>query len=226
MDETPLSFKDQDLMVLVLEDQIFGCPTDKIGYDAIDRVTITFNHDSCLASGQELGIVTALFESICDFNGRDHFADTAIIADGMDTETTFTEWRTASNFLEIVLAHIDEFYLVAGCCRGKLFVLGNEVVQSRDHVHAPLDGSENDHSPGLRDLASRWGNPDEQRIGLCRFIQVRDEGDAGSGPQYLFARLSCVGAVEYGNHFLGSIAKNATGGLGRMWVRVSLGQDY
>ena len=54
---------------------------------------------------------------------------------------------------------------------------------------------------------------------------VRDEEDSNPGSQDLLARLSCVGAVEYGNHFLGSIAKNATGGLGRMWVRVSLGQD-
>ena len=65
----------------------------------------------------------------------------------------------------------------------------------------------------------------------CNLLTVKchemqgNKGNSLAGTEYLVAGFSCLGAVQHSDDFCGSIAEDTAGGLGRVGVRVALGQD-
>ena len=128
MNKTPLPFHDQNLVMLMLQDHLFGCPGNEIGDNTIDRAAISFDHNARLPGGDKFGIVPAFLQAERDFDRAHHFSDTAIMADGMNAQAIFTQPFSAGDFLLAILPHVDQFYAVLGSGSGKFGIVGNKIV--------------------------------------------------------------------------------------------------
>ena len=59
---------------------------------------------------------------------------------------------------------------------GELRVVGEEIVQARDHVHTPVKRREDDWSPPPGNATARRSDADEQSIGVRRIIERGHDG--------------------------------------------------
>ena len=51
MHEAALTFDEQDVVMLILQNQFFGRAAHEIGDNAVNRQTIAFDHDARLSGG-------------------------------------------------------------------------------------------------------------------------------------------------------------------------------
>ena len=65
-------------------DLFFDRAADKIGNDGVDGAAVAFDEHSGLAGGDELGVHARSAQTARQLNGHHHFAETAIVADGVD----------------------------------------------------------------------------------------------------------------------------------------------
>ena len=86
MRDAALALDDEHLVVLVREDLFFHRAADEVGNHGVDRAAIALHEHAGLAGGDELGVHAALGQAACHLDGDRHFADAAIVPDGMDAE--------------------------------------------------------------------------------------------------------------------------------------------
>jgi hypothetical protein len=107
---------------------------------------------------------------------------------------------------------------------GELFVLGQEIVQAGDNVHAAPNRLQNDFPPSGRDLSARWSDSDQQGIGLRSLLERPDELQAMSDIEQLGDLLSLYGPIQHRHHFVRTVADHAAGCFGCMRIAVPFGQ--
>src|SRR6476620_3425080 len=106
MDEAALPFDEHDIVVLILQDQLFGGSADEVSHNAIDRQSIAFDHAAGLTGGDEFGVVTALLHAIGHLDRNDHLADRTIVADGVHPQAIGPQSLAAGDCLLGVFANV------------------------------------------------------------------------------------------------------------------------
>src|SRR5262249_6268142 len=157
-----LAFDDDNFVVLILQDQLLRSAADEIGDDAVDRQSVAFDHDAGLAGGDELGVVAAFFQAVGDFDGDNHLADRAVVADGVHAEAVRPQALAAGDRLFAIPAYVLQRDAAGLGGFGEFGVVVQKIVQAADHVHlATGDGVENDRPPRRRNLPARRRNAEE-----------------------------------------------------------------
>ena len=110
--------------------------------------------------------------------------------------------------------------------RDELQIIGQELVQAGNHGHAAPEGLQHDLPPMCRDFTARRRDAQQQCVGRRGIGQRGHDGDRTSYAQQLAAGLPCRSAIEHGDHFLGPIADDADGRLGRVRIGVAVDQDH
>lgn len=100
MGDAPLPLDQENVVILVLEDEVFYGAIQEVGHYAIRRNSGAADHNSRLSCRQELGVVPTLLEISLDFQRGHHLSNAAVVADGVNAKTARPKLLGFGDFAE------------------------------------------------------------------------------------------------------------------------------
>ena len=168
MEQAPLPFDHDHLVVLVGQHELLGGAVEEVGDHPVHGTAVALDHDARLPGGHELGVHAPPLQPLGHLDGGDHLAATAIVGDRLDPQAPLADALAVGHVVLVAFAHVDQLDAVLPRPPAtKLRIVVRESRAARRRRSAsPGDRLQDDRPPGLGDLAAGRGDADQQRVGL------------------------------------------------------------
>ena len=191
MKQAALPFDHDHLVVLVGQHQFFRRAGHEIGDHAIDRAAAA-GRPGCRSGRwpRTRHRRRARFSPSVDFDGGDHLAATAIVADGMDPQAAFADAPAVGHVVLVVAADVDQPHAVPAAAAANSGSSLRNSCRPETTFILRRDGFQDDRPPVRRDFAARRSDADQQGVGRRGLGQRGDHRDRAAHAQQLLAGLA------------------------------------
>ena len=147
------------------------------------------------------------------------------MADRQDPQALLAEGRALRHVALVVAADVANLDTPAPGRRGKLGIVGHEVVQPRHDPHPAADRRQDHRPPGRRDSSAGGRDADEQFVRRPGLVERRHHGDRAAHAEQVVRGAARLRRVEDGSDLGRAVAEQARRGLAGGGLAVPLGEQ-
>jgi hypothetical protein len=168
-------------------------------------------------------------ECACQLERRRHLADVAVAADRQHHQRLERGGASGrERGIRRRAAHVDQSPAEPVRQLRELRIVGEEAMQSRDHVPAVRQRIAHQGAPALGQHAARRGDADQQRAAPARGgrLEIGDHRNVAANAHALRRAAPGMRGIQHRRHALRAIAQNSDGGFRVLRGQAAFGQKH